>query len=103
MSTPVNKHKGFKQRFSTAVKNKPAEEERRPVLEQFLYALCREGVTREQADCAYRGLREQFFDWNEVRVSSVRELADSLQSLPNSEARAQRIIEFLQEVFETTF
>jgi len=103
MPTTINKQKVFNQLFSTAVKNKPAEEEPRPVLEQFLYALCREGVTREQADHAYRGLREQFFDWNEVRVSSVRELADSLQSLPNAEARAQRVIEFLQEVFETTF
>ncbi len=103
MPTIINKQKVFTQLFSTAVKNRADEEEPRPVLEQFLYALCREGVTREQADRAYRGLREQFFDWNEVRVSSARELADALQSLPNAETRAQRIIEFLQEVFETTF
>src|SRR5207244_1212093 len=45
----------------------------------------------------------QFFDWNEVRVSSARELADTLRELPNAENRAQRLIDFLQEVFETTF
>src|SRR5205807_10304667 len=50
-----------------------------------------------------RGLREHFFDWNEVRVSSVREVAESLAGMPGGETRAQRIIDFLQEVFETTF
>ena len=59
-------------------------------------------MTRDQADQAYRNLREQFFDWNEVRVSSVRELAEAMQGLPNAEQRAQRLIDFLQEVFETT-
>jgi endonuclease-3 len=103
MPTLTNKQRVMNLLFSTEVKNKPAAEEPRPVLEQFLYAVCREGVTREQADRAYRQLREQFFDWNEVRVSSVRELADALQALPNAEGRAQRIVDFLQEVFETTF
>jgi endonuclease-3 len=73
------------------------------VLEQFLYALCREGTTREQADRAFLTLRERFFDWNEVRVSSLRELAEAFEGLPDAEARAQRVIDFLQEVFETTF
>jgi endonuclease-3 len=75
----------------------------RPVLEQFLYALCREGTTRDKAERAYHALQEAFFDWNEIRVSSVREVADTLEGLPRAEARAQRIISFLQEVFETTF
>jgi endonuclease-3 len=75
----------------------------RPVLEQFLYALCREGVTREKADQAFRYLRERFFDWNEVRVSSTRELEEAFVGYTDPEARAQRLIDFLQEVFETTF
>jgi endonuclease-3 len=77
--------------------------EGRPVLEQFLYALCREGTTREKADRAFRSLRESFFDWNEIRVSSIREVASALQDLPRPDHRAQRIISFLQEVFETTY
>ncbi len=75
----------------------------RPVLEQFLYAVCREGTTRDKADRAFRSLQDAFYDWNEVRVSSVREVADALDELPDSEPRAERIIAFLQEVFETTF
>lgn len=81
----------------------PPEPEPRPVLEQFLYAVCREGATREAADRAYRNLRERFFDWNEVRVSSVREIEEALAGLPEPEVRAQRLISLLQEVFETTF
>src|SRR5260370_28440195 len=73
------------------------------VLEQFLYALCREGTTREQGERAFLNLREGFFDWNEVRVSSLRELAEAFEGLPDAEARAQRVVDFLQEVFETTF
>jgi hypothetical protein len=44
------------------------------VLEQFVYALCREDATPEQADRAFTYLCKQFYDWNEVRVSSTREL-----------------------------
>lgn len=103
MPTTINKQRLVTQLFSTLGKgSKPAVHER-PVLDQFLYAICREGVTRELADQAFENLLERFFDWNEVRVSSARELAEALEMLPNAEARAQRIIDFLQEVFETTF
>lgn len=81
----------------------PPPREPMPVLEEFIYAVCREGTTRTQADQAFRNLREQFFDWNELRVSSPREVEEALGDLPHPEARAQRILSFLQEVFETTF
>jgi endonuclease-3 len=104
MPTAINKPRLLTQLFTGLKKryDPPAPEER-PVLEQFLYAVCREGTTREQADRAYRALGERFFDWNEVRVSSPRELEEALANLPNAEARAQRLISLLQEVFETTF
>src|SRR5438067_12626230 len=55
--------------------------EARPVLEEFVYGLCRENATREQAERAYRCLRQRFYDWNEVRVSSVRELEEVFSGL----------------------
>jgi endonuclease-3 len=108
MPTTTNKQRLVTQIFSALPKNQkhaeaPAEPGQLPVLEQFLYALCREGVTREKADEAYRFLRERFFDWNEVRVSSTRELEEAFDGYPDPEARSQRLIDFLQEVFETTF
>jgi endonuclease III len=104
MSTTTNKQRAFQHLFNMVGRNaKSGEPETRPVLEQFLYAICREGVTSELAERAYRGLREHYFDWNEVRVSSVRELAESLDCLPDAEGRSQRVVDFLQEVFETTY
>jgi endonuclease-3 len=104
MPSTINKQRVLNQFFTTLKKRyDPAEPAPQPVLEQFLYAICREGATREQADRAFANLRERFFDWNEVRVSSPREVEDALGDLPDAELRANRLISFLQEVFETTF
>lgn len=80
-----------------------SEPEVRPVLEALVYAICRENVSRGEADTAYNRLRDTFFDWNEVRVSTVREIADAIIDLPRSFERAERIIKLLQQVFETNY
>jgi endonuclease III len=104
MPTAVNKQRVITQMFTTLKKRyDPREPEPRPVFEQFLYAVCREGATREQADRAFQNLQECFFDWNEVRVSSAREVEEALGDIPDAENRANRLISFLQEVFETTY
>jgi endonuclease-3 len=78
--------------------------EPRPVLEQFIYAILRENATRDAADRAFKGLQDAFYDWNEVRVSSALEIIEAFDgNLSDAETRAQRIIDFLQEVFETTY
>src|SRR6185295_12177319 len=60
--------------------------------------------TRDSADQALQGVRDRFFDWNEVRVSSTIEIVEALDGiLSDAEARAQRIVDFLQEIFETTY
>jgi endonuclease III len=75
----------------------------RPVLEEMVYAILREGTTRADADRAFQRLRTQFFDWNEVRVSAAHEVEEALANLPQPAARAQRVIDLLQEVFESTY
>jgi endonuclease-3 len=75
----------------------------RPVFEQFVYGLCREDASAEQAERAYRALCERFFDWNEVRVSSQREVEEVFDGMSQPDVRAQRLLSFLHEVFETTF
>lgn len=102
MPATINKQRLLTQLFAMS-KKQTAEPAALPVLEQLLYAVCREGTTRTDADRAFSNLRERFFDWNEVRVSSTRELEESLSDLPDSEMRAQRLVSLLQEVFETTF
>jgi endonuclease III len=103
MPATTNKQRLLNQLFALAKKTGEKDTPVRPVLEQFIYGLCREGTTRAQADAAFRKLAERFFDWNEVRVSSQRELEEALADLPDAEVRAQRLVSFLQEVFETTF
>jgi endonuclease-3 len=104
MATTINKQRLLDRLFTTLKKAyDPGDPADRPVLEQFVFALCREGTTHDQAEQAFRNLCERFFDWNEVRVSSLRELEECLADLPEPDLRAQRIIGFLQEVFETTF
>ncbi|MFM7148290.1 MAG: endonuclease III domain-containing protein [Gemmataceae bacterium] len=80
-----------------------AEAEPLPVLEQVMFALCRENATQDQAEQAYANLKSRFFDWNEIRVSTVRELEEAMAGLSDTENRAQRMIAFLQEVFEEHF
>jgi len=102
MATTINKQRLLSQVLASARKSTEGQEPR-PVLQEFIYALCREDATPEQADRAYRNLCERFFDWNEVRVSSARELVEAFGGLSGGEVRAQRLLSFLQEVFETTF
>ncbi len=103
MATILNKQRLLNHLFAAAKKAVEVDEEAQPVLQQFIYALCRENATREQADEAYRFLCEKFFDWNEIRVSSLRELEEAFAGMTDSEMRAQRLIVFLQEVFEVHF
>src|SRR5262249_58269325 len=77
MPMTTNKQRLLTQIFTTLKKRyDPSEPEARSVLEQFLYAICREGASREQADRAFRNLKDHFFDWNEIRVSSAREVEE---------------------------
>src|SRR5262249_33825027 len=87
MPATTNKQRLLNHLFSLAKKMGESKDvPARPVLEQFIYGLCREGTTRAQADKAFQNLAERFFDWNEVRVSSQRELEEALAGLPDAEA-----------------
>jgi endonuclease-3 len=75
----------------------------RPLLEELVFAICREGSTTADAEAAYGRLRKAFVDWNEVRVSTVQEVADVLRPLPQAGPRAGWIIGVLQAVFELNY
>lgn len=105
MPTTTNKQRIVNHLFTSLGKHakaKPVDE--RPVLEQFIYAILRENTTREAADQAFESLQENFFDWNEVRVTSTLEIVEALEGIvADPEARAQRVVDLLQEIFETTY
>lgn len=73
------------------------------VLDHLLIGILQEGTTFARALAVYRSLQASFLDFNELRVSHRKELADYLRELPNPEDKARRIIAILQFVFETTY
>jgi endonuclease-3 len=91
----------LKKRFPLPEPAEPPAE--RTVLEELIYAACRDGTTQADADRAYASLRRAFIDWNEVRVSTVQEVADALRPLPHPGSRAKRIVSLLQAVFEERY
>ncbi len=82
----------------TAVK--PVE---RTVLEHFLYATCLEDATYQAADAAFSALVDTMSGWNEVRVSSVAELAELMPQLPDPRGTASRIRKILHAIFEERY
>src|SRR5438270_6187581 len=73
------------------------------VLEAVIYGLCHEGSTREQANQTLSRFKDDFFDWNEVRVSSLEEIQGVLAGLSDPEGRAYSIRRFLRQLFERTY
>jgi endonuclease III len=96
----VNKAlKVVKKHFKPAL---PAEKER-TLLEHLVFACCVENSTYEAAERVFHSLKSDYFDWNEVRVSTVRELAEVCKSLNDPNEAATRIKRVLQSVFETHY
>jgi len=75
----------------------------RPVLETLLYSACLEDTDHTQAQAAYDRMLNAFFDLNEIRVSSVTEIENSLGELNNADWKAMRLRESLQHTFEKHF
>lgn len=72
----------------------------RTVLEHMLYGCCLENSTCDAADEAFAKLQENFFDWNEVRVTTASELAELMKRLTYPKAAALSIKKTLHGVFE---
>jgi endonuclease III len=75
----------------------------RSVIEHLLFACCLENAAYEATEEAFAALSHNFFDWNEVRVSTVRELAEEMPRLSDPSAAAQRIKRVLQSIFDATY
>jgi endonuclease III len=75
----------------------------RSLLEHLVFACCAENSTFEAADKVFQSLVSDYYDWNEVRVSTVRELADVCKPLNDPSEAATRIKRVLQSVFETHY
>ena len=92
-------HKVLKKQSYEAVSPDPE----RPLLEHLLFAACLENAHYDAAEQAFAALAHNFFDWNEIRVSTIRELGEVMPGLPDPAAAANRVKRILHSIFESTY
>ncbi|MDA7980598.1 MAG: DCN1-like protein [Pirellulales bacterium] len=73
---------------------------KRSVLENLLFGCLLDSAKYSDAEAAWTVLLDEFFDWNEIRVATSRELAEFFPMLTNPIAAADRLRQALQNVFE---
>lgn len=90
-------HKIVKKHYTTAGPDK------RSILEQLVFSAILENAPHKVAEECYGTLQNEYFDWNEVRVTSVPELAEMFAKHPLPENAASRVKTLLQNIFEAIY
>lgn len=75
----------------------------RSLFEHLLFACLLEDSPAEAAEQVFTTLKQEYFGWNEVRVSTIRELTDALKPLVNPAESASRLKQSLHSVFESVY
>lgn len=105
MSASTNRADLINRLFKVAKKRyepiKPPTE--RSVMEHLLYACCLEDSEYVSADEVFARLQEDYFDWNEVRVTTTVELAEVMKSLYDANAAAFRLRRTMHGMFEAHY
>ncbi len=96
-NTITNLHKVLSKHF------KPVPAVERSLLELLLYACFLEDSKPEVADECFARMQESFFDWNEVRVTTVRELTELMRGLVDPARTATQLKQTLHSIFEALY
>lgn len=88
----------LKKKYESPPKREPVS-----VLEHLVLGILSDGTTTAKSDTVFERLKKNYFDWNEVRVSSIVELQEALAELPDAEQRAVRLKSCLKHLFETLY
>lgn len=75
----------------------------RTVLENLVYACLLEDAKFEVADELFAKLQQDYFDWNETRVTTITELAEVFSIHPMPVQAALRVKKVLQAIFEARY
>jgi len=75
----------------------------RSVFEQVIFGICLENVSLETAEDSYLRLTEDYLDWNELRVSSPREIAESFSKQEGPLEKARTLKSIMHAIFETEY
>lgn len=105
MSASTNRATLINKLFKVAKKHfeliKPPAD--RPVMEHMLYACCLEDTEYEAADEVFAKLQQDYFEWNEVRVTTVKELAEVMKKVYQPEVAALKLRRTLHGMFEAHY
>lgn len=74
-----------------------------PVLEALLFACLLENAPRADAEKAFETIKTSYSGWNEVRVTTIKELSEVMASLPDPHAAAANFKSVLQNTFESEY
>jgi endonuclease III len=75
----------------------------RSLFDHLIVACLVEDSPNEVAEQVFTALKAEYFGWNEVRVSTIRELTDALRPLVNPAESASRLKQTLHSVFESVY
>src|SRR3954451_18820442 len=75
----------------------------RSLFDHLIFACLVEDSPQEAAEQVFTALKQEYFGWNEVRVSTIRELTDALKLLVNPAESAARLKQTLHSVFESVY
>lgn len=75
----------------------------RSLFDHLIYACLVEDSPNEVAEQVFSALKQEYYGWNEVRVSTIRELTDALKPLVNPAESAARLKQTLHSVFESVY
>jgi endonuclease-3 len=75
----------------------------RSLFDHLIFACLVEDSPNELAEQVFGALKQEYFGWNEVRVSTIRELTDALKPLVNPAESAARLKQTLHSVFESVY
>ncbi|WZO96743.1 endonuclease [Isosphaeraceae bacterium EP7] len=73
------------------------------IIEAVVYAICHQGTTRVQAEKTLARFKEDYFDWNELRVTSMGEIEAVFADQPDGDLRAIALRRFLKQLFSKTY
>ncbi len=72
----------------------------RNALDELVYNMLLVGASRDRAIEAFKALKEDFHDWNEVRVSMPFSIERAIKGVGSENLKALRIVKILQSVYE---
>ena len=78
---------------------KPSRAATRPLLPAIVKAVLSVDASPQKVESAYAKLEKEFVDWNEVRVTAPRELAECIKGVGDELAKAEAITALLGKVF----